>query len=113
LQQKLDELGARKAVLEREITNAPAPAPRLHPNLAEIYRRKISNLREALSEPDTQAEALEILRGLIERVSVRSTSAGFEIELVGEIANMVRLSAGAGSQKKRAISEFGKSGCGG
>jgi site-specific DNA recombinase len=99
LQQKLDELGARKVMLERKIADAPAPAPRLHPNLAEIYRRKISNLREALSDSDTQAEALEILRGLIERVSVRSTGTGFEIELIGEIANTVRLSAGAESQK--------------
>ena len=99
LQQKLDELGAHKVLLEREIADAFTPAPRLHPNLAQMYRRKVSNLREALSNPDTQPEALEILRGLIERVNVRGTSAGFEIELIGEIANMVRLSAGRGSQK--------------
>jgi hypothetical protein len=42
-------------------------------------------------------EALEILRGLIERVSVRDTEKGAEVELVGEIANMVTLSAGTES----------------
>jgi hypothetical protein len=45
-------------------------------------------------------EALEILRGLIERVMVVPAETGFAIELTGEIANMVRLSAGAESLAK-------------
>ena len=43
-QHELDELEQRKAALEAEIANAPAPAPRLHPNLAELYREKVANL---------------------------------------------------------------------
>jgi hypothetical protein len=43
----------------------------------------------------TKTEALEILRSLIDRISVSAGENGFTIELVGEIANMVRLSAGA------------------
>jgi hypothetical protein len=76
---------------------APTPAPRLHPNLAEIYRQKVGNLANALVDPGTRTEALDIMRGLIERVAVRPAAGGFEIELVGEIANMVRLSADADS----------------
>ena len=95
LQEKLDELERRKARLESEIDDAPAAAPRLHPNLAELYRKKVANLQDALADPATQTEALEILRGLIERVSFRTDENAFEIELVGEIANMVRLSAGS------------------
>jgi site-specific DNA recombinase len=97
LQAKLDELEQRKAALAAEIERAPLAAPRLHPNLAELYRKKVASLQQALAEPVTQAEALEILRGLVERVSVRHAAAGFEIELVGEIANMVKLSAEAES----------------
>jgi hypothetical protein len=41
---KLDELESRKAALEAELAAAPSPAPRLHPNLAEIYRRKVADL---------------------------------------------------------------------
>ena len=37
------------------------------------------------------------LRGLIDRVSVSAGENGFTIELVGEIANMVRFSTGAES----------------
>jgi site-specific DNA recombinase len=83
--------------LESEIDGAPAAAPRLHPNLAELYRKKVANLQDALADSGTQMEALEILRGLIERVNVGTDKNASEIELVGEIANMVRLSAGSES----------------
>jgi DNA invertase Pin-like site-specific DNA recombinase len=97
LQGRLDELEQRKARLESEIDAAPTAAPRLHPNLAELYRKKVASLQDALADPATQMEALEILRGLIERVDVSAHEKGFSIELVGEIANMVRLCAGAKS----------------
>ena len=58
LQQKLDELGARRKVLEAELAAAPAAAPRLMPNLAEVYKEKVTKLHEALSGADG-TEALE------------------------------------------------------
>jgi site-specific DNA recombinase len=92
LKEKLEALEARKAQLETEIAAAPAPAPRLHPNLAEVYRKKVANLAAALADRATHSEALEILRGLVERVVVTPIeNGGFEIELVGEIARMVAL----------------------
>ena len=93
LQAKLDELESCKATLEAELAAAPPPAPRLHPNLAEIYRRKVADLQTTLSAPETQTEALEILRGLIERVVLHPMEKGFEVELIGEIAAMVDLGA--------------------
>ena len=54
----------------------------------------------ALADPATHTEALEILRALIDRVDVRPAEDGFAIELIGEIANMVTLSAGAESVTK-------------
>jgi site-specific DNA recombinase len=94
LQAKLDELEQHKLKLESEIESAPAAAPRLHPNLAEIYRKKVGGLQDALSDPETRSEAIEILRGLIERVAISAAEDGFTVELVGEIANMVQLSSG-------------------
>jgi hypothetical protein len=38
-----------------------------------------------------------ILRSLIDRVVIRPAEPGFTIELVGEIANMLRISAGSGT----------------
>lgn len=42
---------------------APAPtAPRLHPNLAELYRTTIQTLQEALSAKPSGAATLEAAR---------------------------------------------------
>ncbi len=88
---KLEALERRKAELEREIGSAPLPAPRIHPNVAELYRRKVENLHEALAAEETRTEAVEILRGLIDVINVRPTEAGTEIELVGDIVSMLKL----------------------
>ena len=48
LQAKLDELEQSKARLQSEIDGAPAPSTRLHLNLAELYRKKVASLQEAL-----------------------------------------------------------------
>jgi DNA invertase Pin-like site-specific DNA recombinase len=102
LKAKLDELEQRKADLEAELTSAPLPAPRLHPNLAEIYRRKVENLHASLAAPETRTEAIEILRGLIDKIRLRPIEKGFEIELVGEIAKMIALPGGPRSAELKA-----------
>lgn len=51
LQQKLEELEERKSRLETEVTNGPLLKPRLHPNMADLYRRKVSELEAALQDP--------------------------------------------------------------
>ncbi len=87
----LETLEARKVALEREIEAAPPPAPRIHPNVAELYRRKVESLHEALNSKDTKTEATEILRGLIEAINVRPSKYGLEVELVGNIVRMLKL----------------------
>ena len=64
------------------------------PNLAELYREKVTELHAALGDPELRTEALDLIRSLIERVEFYPAEDGFQIELVGEIANMVRLSVG-------------------
>ncbi len=91
IDQRLKTLELEKARLEAEISAAPSPIPRLHPNLAEIYRKKVAELKSALQDPAHRDEALTILRGLISSVSVATTEDGFDIEFVGEIAHMIRL----------------------
>jgi hypothetical protein len=101
LQAKLDRLENRKTTLERELAEAAAPAPRLHTNLAELYAVQVARLHEALADPATRDEALEITRALIERVLVKPGEARrtFEIELEGEIAAMVELAQDANIKK--------------
>ena len=91
LQAKLEELEQRKQAIEASFGEELPPAPRLHPNLAELYRRKIERLHEAIADPTSRTEALEILRGLVDNVTLTPIEKGFEIELVGEIAKMIAL----------------------
>src|SRR5688572_33479757 len=61
-------------------------------------------LHEALADPATRDEALEIARGLVERVRVKPGKArgSFEVELEGEIAALVELRRAAAENNKKA-----------
>jgi site-specific DNA recombinase len=102
LQTRLDELEYRKLQLQRELEATPSPAPRFHPRLSDVYRDKVAQLHAAFADPQDREEAIGILRGLIEKISVCLTGKGrsFEVELVGEIANMVALSPGGENAQK-------------
>jgi site-specific DNA recombinase len=91
LQQRLDELEARRAALEQALSEEAPPPVRMHPNLAQAYREKVEKLQEALAKPEDRDEAIEMLRRLIERVVVRPAEEGLQIELVGEIVRMIEL----------------------
>jgi hypothetical protein len=86
------------------LTDAPPPAPRLHPNLAGLYRRKVERLHEALADLAVRDEALTVLWSLIESVVMHPHEDGFTVELVGEIANMVTLALNPQTNK----AAFGK-----
>jgi DNA invertase Pin-like site-specific DNA recombinase len=94
MKERLGDLESRKSELTRLIKDAPPPAPRLHPALADLYRDKVARLHEALTDPEIGHEAMEILRTLIEKVIVMPVEKGLEIELVGDIAGMVELAMG-------------------
>ena len=99
LQQRLDELEARRTNVEQSLA-APTTPVRLHPNLAQVYRRQVEQLQHSLNHPEIRDEAVQILRGLIESVSIRPAKDGLEIEIVDEIAKMIEL--GIGPNKKQA-----------
>ncbi len=82
---KLDSLEARKAELEAVLSNADQTAPvLLHPNLSDVYRNKVTNLTEALNEPETKAEATALIRSLLEEIRLIPKEDGpIEIELAG------------------------------
>jgi hypothetical protein len=78
--------------LEDRLLRRPPSVIPLHPSLAEVYRRRVADLARHLSSEDRRAEALEIVRGLIERVPVKPVESGpIEIEIVGDLASMVEV----------------------
>ena len=88
---RLEGLEARQKALRERIASQPIDTPDIHPNLAEVYRRKIEKLTETLKQPEEQAEAAEALRGLIERVIVTPGCKKGEVtaELYGEFGTIL------------------------
>lgn len=78
------------AILERQIFSGQGRRPRLHPNLAKLYRRKVQELEAALRDPTSRDEAMEMLRSRqVPHIEVLPAKEGFDIEFVGDIAKMI------------------------
>ncbi len=75
-----------------------------HPNLPDLYRRKVEQLELILDGPD-RTQAMDLIRSMIERVVLhpRNEGKGLNAELYGDLANI--LSACAGAQKKDALEQ--------
>jgi len=72
-----------------------------HPNLPDLYRRKVEQL-ETILEGSDRTQAMDLIRSMIERVVLhpRAEGRGLDAELYGDLANI--LSACAGAQNKNA-----------
>jgi site-specific DNA recombinase len=92
--ERLEALEAEKAQLES--APADAPAPSIHPNLAELYRLKVACLEKELADPDIAAEAKAVLRSLIRTIKVTPGAKRGEVqlELHGELAAILAASQG-------------------
>ena len=86
---RLNKLELDKKELENDLT-APAPEPvRLHPNIADLYVTKVSDLRNALNEDGAREEAALILRGLVDEIRLHPVDNQLRIELIGDIATLL------------------------
>jgi hypothetical protein len=97
-----DELKAnalRRGALQAKVAAADEPPPLLHPEMARIYRTKVTELATALQQPESRGEATEALRGLVDAIVLTPATNGRElgIELRGNLAAML----GASVQRKR------------
>src|SRR5258706_15298505 len=54
---KLLGLEAQEDAIRARLAEAPLDQPDIHPNIAEIYRRKVERLSEALNHPAERDEA--------------------------------------------------------
>ena len=97
---RLLELEAKRDACHRNLQEQgdQAPAPALHPGLSEIYRRKVAELETALNDPEIQAEAAGVLRGLIDAVVLHPGERRGEVR--AELAALLQLGE-ARKQKTR------------
>jgi site-specific DNA recombinase len=91
---RLTGLEARRLQLERDIADSVAPAPRLHPNLAEVYRQRVAILVDTIAS-DNAAEVRERVRGLVSAILLIPEDGKLRIEIRGELAAILALSAAA------------------
>jgi site-specific DNA recombinase len=82
----MKRLEARKAELTELLANAEEPPPLLHPNMAEIYRQRISVLYERLQDEATKAEAVDTFRTLVDQVTLVPETDTLAIILRGDLA---------------------------
>ena len=100
---RLRELEARQDELEAKLAAVPAAVPDVHPNVADIYRRKVERLAAALNNPGECDEAAAAIRGLIERIVLTPGSAWGEMDakLVGDLGTILEWT-GAGDRRRQA-----------
>ena len=105
LKDEMQSLQDKQKRIEEDLSAVPPPAPRLHPNLAAIYKEKITNLVQALNDPNTLVEANTAIRQLIERVQLVSENGRLKIELYGELAALLKLGTEPKKKHPQAESE--------
>lgn len=94
---RLEDLEREKAEMQQKVERTEQEPVRLHPNLSELYRRKVADLAGVLEDEAFREPALEKLRGLIEEVSVFREGSVTRLEVRGALTAMLDLaSAGLG-----------------
>ena len=90
-----DELRAleqQKKDLDRAIkTSHDETAIEAHPNIADLYRKKVMELQTLLSDEKSRPQAMEIIRSMIDRIEVRAGEerGKAEVILVGALAQIL------------------------
>jgi site-specific DNA recombinase len=100
---RMDELEAEKAMLEERLASVPEPPKiRLHPNLAGLYREKVAALERALADPAIKAEAAEVIRSQIQRITLTPNAEGrLDMHLYGDLGRILQLcDAGEGKRER-------------
>ena len=91
LKDELLALERQKETIEQSTQTLPAPRPRLHPNLAQLYKDKIDRLVECLNDDSIREEASSVLRDLIDEIRLSPDGRTLRIEIFGELASLFAL----------------------
>ena len=93
---RLAELERQKAEIEARLRAAEPELPDVNPNVAELYRRKVKHLAEALAEDPSSQEAAVALRSLIGEVVLTPGEKRGEVNatLRGELMGILDFAAG-------------------
>jgi len=94
LKDKAEKLEARKAELTELLDNADEPPPLLHPNMAQMYQNRIAKLCENLQSEEDRGAAVDVLRSLVDEISLVPENGELSIVLRGDLGAILRFAAG-------------------
>ncbi|AML51940.1 recombinase family protein [Falsihalocynthiibacter arcticus] len=107
---RMSQLEARQKQLEQDLASTPAPASnlRIHPQMAHTYHARIKTIVAELGEPNSESEARDEIRGLIDKITVTPLPTGGkrmqpQLELHGALANILALSLGVKGKPEQQI----------
>ena len=89
---ELKSLEARKRDHERQIRSANVDRNiEAHPNMAELYAKKVTELRSLLTDETTRPQAMDIVRSMIDRIEIHTGAERGkpDVILVGALAQIL------------------------
>lgn len=94
LKDKAEKLETRKVELAELLANADEPPPLLHPNMAHVYQDGVGKLCENLQREEDRGPAVEVLRSLIDQVTLMPDNEELAIILRGDLGAILHFAAG-------------------
>jgi DNA invertase Pin-like site-specific DNA recombinase len=99
VKEKMVELESRREALQARLSMRQEEKTRIHPSMAKHYRLQIEALRATLTGPEAAHDAVEIVRGLIDRIVLtpadQNVAKALYITLEGHIAGILALATKA------------------
>ena len=84
----------------------------IHPNLAELYRRRVADLEKLLADPKLGSEAMDLIRSMISEIKVvpRKDGDGVHLKLASDLARILHLCSTSSMQNAQAVAGSGRLG---
>jgi site-specific DNA recombinase len=102
----LARIATKREDLETLLDGVEEEPVLLHPNMANYYRQQVENLAEALNSEENSTEAADLIRTLVDRITLTPNKQGkLDIDLFGDLAGILSLAA----NKKRPLDESDRS----
>lgn len=98
---RMAELERRKGEIEARLRDTPPDLPDVNPNVAEMYRRKVTRLAETLADSQANQEATAAIRSLIGDVVLTPGAHRGEVnaKLRGELLAILDIASGASTRR--------------
>ncbi len=88
----LARITTKREELEELLDGTAKEPVLLHPNMAGYYRQQVENLTKALNAEENRAEAADLIRSLVDRITLTPNDDGkLDIDLYGDLAGILTM----------------------